>query len=304
MEDRKDGDEVPVSLERLAGFAQTFGGEGVRELNFYHVKEEEEEQVMLEELKRLFCEKLENGEGQSHRGEHPGCDQNEAQGVQIPDDAFLITCLRVWQYSVHDAARVAANFARFRTRQGWPYRLSASSLQRELLSEVHWLLPGEDRAGRGVIVYNAHKIREAVSAGATVCGLQQMGALLLEVALGRPGVPERGVVAVVDARGVGLDILGRFSVTDMGRGVAMWKDSFPCKIKKIHVIGLPWPLQATCSLILGLLSAKLRGRVSVETGTTRLAEEVGSGNLPKELGGELELDWKGWVMSSEELQRT
>lgn len=63
-----------------------------------------------------------------------------AEDVKCPDDEFLILCLRVWQYSVPDAARVATNFARFRTKNGWPYRLSSADLQPELLSGVRFPL--------------------------------------------------------------------------------------------------------------------------------------------------------------------
>jgi len=62
-------------------------------------------------------------------------------GIECPDDDFLILCLRVWQYSVKDAARVASNFARFRSKHGWGYRISAASVEKELKSGVSLTVP-------------------------------------------------------------------------------------------------------------------------------------------------------------------
>lgn len=61
--------------------------------------------------------------------------------IECPDDDFLILCLRVWQYSVKDAARVASNFARFRSKHGWGYRISAASVEKELKSGVSLTVP-------------------------------------------------------------------------------------------------------------------------------------------------------------------
>ena len=73
-------------------------------------------------------------------------DANERRKeISLPDRGFIVICLRVWQYRVEDAARVAGNFAAFRSVHGWPYQLSAVALERELRSEVHWLLEGSDR---------------------------------------------------------------------------------------------------------------------------------------------------------------
>lgn len=57
---------------------------------------------------------------------------------------------------------------------------------------MHWLLPGHDKLGRGLIVYNAKCIKGALEDGCTVESLQQMGAYLLEVAISRRGIPENG----------------------------------------------------------------------------------------------------------------
>ena len=88
----------------------------------------------------------------------PSADAGGAEAVAVPAREFLRTCLRVWQYRDTEAARVAGNFAAFRTKHRWPYRISARSVESELRSEVHWLLEGHDRLGRGILVYNARHV--------------------------------------------------------------------------------------------------------------------------------------------------
>ena len=65
--------------------------------------------------------------------------QQDAPARSVPDREFLRVCLQVWNYSVDDAARVAGNFAAFRSEHGWPYSISAKDVEPELRSQVHWL---------------------------------------------------------------------------------------------------------------------------------------------------------------------
>jgi hypothetical protein len=88
----------------------------------------------------------------------PSAEAGGAEAVAVPAREFLRTCLRVWQYRDTEAARVAGNFAAFRTKHHWPYRISARSVESELRSEVHWLLEGHDKLGRGILVYNARHV--------------------------------------------------------------------------------------------------------------------------------------------------
>lgn len=75
----------------------------------------------------------------------------------------------------------------------------------------------------------------------------------------------------------------------------MWQDAFPCKLKRIFIVGgSTWLLHAI-RLMVALLGKKLRDRIRVLHHKENLQKYIPPEQLPAELGGSLELDWEGWV---------
>lgn len=113
-----------------------------------------------------------------------------SESLQIPDDDSIQLTLDVWNYDLVESMRILENFCRFRTEASWPYKLSARQLEQALRSNVHWLLDGYDRNGRGILVMNARYL--ASDRTCSMAELQMMGAFLVERAVTRRAVRDNG----------------------------------------------------------------------------------------------------------------
>lgn len=78
----------------------------------------------------------------------------------------------------------------------------------------------------------------------------------------------------------------------------MWQDAFPCKLKRIYIVGgSAWLLQAIRFIIM-LLGKKLRDRLKVLSKVESLHLYIPPEQLPPSLGGTFNLDWDQWVQEA------
>merc|ERR1711904_768201 len=90
----------------------------------------------------------------------------------------------------------------------------------------------------------------------------------------------------------------RFSLTDVKRGIGMWQQAFPIKLRKIFVANCGRLLSPMVKATRALLAPKLRERVVIVDRTfDQLHGHVPPSNLPSCLGGTLDLDWEAHVES-------
>jgi hypothetical protein len=163
-----------------------------------------------------------------------------------------------------------------------------------LESGAHWILPGRDKEGRGMFVFNVGKIdiRKA-----SLEKYQQMGAYLVERFTRDEEMQRTGLVMIVNLASVPLELYrALMSLKDAKRGIRMWQDAFPCKLKRIYVVGgSMWLLQAM-RLVVTMLGKKLQNRVRVLPHLEALHQDVDREKIPPCLGGSLEkFEWGEWV---------
>ena len=201
--------------------------------------------------------------------------------------------------------KVVRNLDAFRAGEGWRFpRLRAHDVDDAALrSRMHVLLPGPDRRGRPVLMYNARFLDPALPAGGGgIAAFQKMGSYLMEIATRVPSVQHGGVTLLLDLGGVDTRLAARFSAADLVRGVGMWKDCFPCKLKRVLVVRSNSALTALCHAGVALVRRKIRARVAVLEGGGRtggfaaLHEEIAPELLPPELGGTCDhsVYWARW----------
>lgn len=131
------------------------------------------------------------------------------------------------------AAGVLKTLAAFRDRQGWPYRFDATvdaRLEEALRTDMHWVLPGLDRGGRRIMVYNARGLRDPA---ADVANLQRAACFLLERITTEDQTRRRGVVVVADCAGASLGMLRKLRLRDAQRGMDMVA-GFPCRLRHVY----------------------------------------------------------------------
>jgi hypothetical protein len=201
-------------------------------------------------------------------------------------EAWARQALIVQRGNVEYAAKKLTKLAAFRDRYGWAYRLDIDDrVAKALRSDMHWVLPGTDRRGRRVVVYNARALRASKDLEA----LQKSLCLLLERITRDEETVRRGVVVVADCSGYSLSMLRKLSVVDARRGSDMVGD-FPCRLRMIYAVNLPTLLSPVASFIRACLSKRQKDRLRVNVSLPKLAE-FDPRRLPPSLGGSLEFDW-------------
>lgn len=210
----------------------------------------------------------------------------EAFAAHPSAEAWARQALIVQRGSVEYAAKKLTKLAAFRDRYGWAYRLEVDDrVAGALRSDMHWVLPGTDKRGRRVVVYNARALRASKDLEA----LQKSLCLLLERLTLDEETVRRGVVVVADLSGYSLMMLRKLSVVDARRGSDMLAD-FPCRLRMIYAVNLPRLLSPVASFIRACLSKRQKDRLKVNESLSKLAD-FDAARLPPTLGGTLAFDW-------------
>ena len=210
----------------------------------------------------------------------------EAFAAHPSAEAWARQALIVQRGNVEYAAKKLTKLAAFRDRYGWAYRLDVDDrVAKALRSDMHWVLPGTDRRGRRVVVYNARALRASTDLEA----LQKSLCLLLERITLDEETVRRGVVVVADCSGYSLSMLRKLSVVDARRGSDMVGD-FPCRLRMIYAVNLPTLLSPVASFIRACLSKRQKDRLRVNVSLSKLPD-FDPRRLPPSLGGSLEFDW-------------
>ena len=209
-------------------------------------------------------------------------------------DRLLEQALRVAKLDVKRAATVLSNLERFRREQDWalPLTLPTAATSACLRSGMHVILP-PDREARPVLLYRASKLDPAQH---SIEEYQRMGSYLMEcITREQPEVQHRGVTLLVDLRDASLRVATSFSLADLQRGIGMWRDTFPAKLKRLIVVNAPLYLHGIVRTCLLMLRKKMRARVHVLKSQAHLAGFLEPRAVPIDLGGELPASyWSNW----------
>ncbi|CAM9563683.1 unnamed protein product [Ectocarpus sp. 6 AP-2014] len=208
-----------------------------------------------------------------------GLSKTELEFVQSAGDEektrLLHQCLEYANYDMAGAIKVCSTFCKFRLQEGWDLVLSAPELETPLRSRVHTLTTNRDRTGRGVLTFSPGKLDMDKAPPAAY---HKMLCYVLQEVIKDEELQTKGLVLLVDARGVGLGLLRRFTLADYKRGLRMLGGAFPAKVKAIRILHLNRVIGMALKIAMPLLSAKMRARVEFVTD-----ERASDGSFTKEL---------------------
>jgi hypothetical protein len=233
-----------------------------------------------------------------------GADGLVAHEFAQPATPLLHQALRVSYLDVERSAKIIRNLVRFRLDQGWPLTLCAAQSEPALRTRLHTILPRPDALGRAVLVFHASRLDPAVC---PVKEFHRMASYVMEQLTMDPAVQYRGICVLLDLKDAGVAMARMFSITDIRRGIGMWKDCFPCKVKQIVIVGASALVSRLLGVGLALVHPRVRARVQVHRSIESLvaANQIDPSALPRELGGtwdEVAL-WSSWCDERLELER-
>lgn len=216
---------------------------------------------------------------------------------------LLEQALRVSYLDGQRAALILTNLVAFRAEQGWPLRLGAASCELPLRSRAHYILPDMDAHGRAVLVFNAGLVDVRLC---PVKEFHRMASYVMEQLTADPAVQHRGIALLLNLEGTELGMARHFGYADIRRGVAMYKDAFPCKVKVVMVVNASAVVRRLLGFVLALVHPRVRARVELVPSIGALRDTIPAGALTTELGGELESErlWAEWCDARLRLERT
>ena len=226
-------------------------------------------------------------------------------GDGIQRSGWLLACLRVNHMQQAQAGKVARRFAQFRRNEGWGYRISATVVEKPLRSGHHWLLPNKDCHGRSVIVQRLGTFDTSLC---PVSEYQRMGCYLMQQTINSRATQLNGVTLINDLRGLTYSTMYAVSgLQDTQRGIQMWQEAFPCKLRRIFVISPSSLYKHFIDMVKSFVSQKIQNRIIVMTADdlSPLHAEIPVHQLPVEFGGNLEMHpvWDEWVSEALEIER-
>ncbi|XP_053104516.1 alpha-tocopherol transfer protein isoform X1 [Hemicordylus capensis] len=220
-------------------------------------------------------------------------------------DAFLVRFLRARDFD-HDLAwKLLKNYTKCRTE--WP-ELNADlrpySVVNLLHAGYHGVLRERDPSGSKVIIYRVARWDPKLF---TAFEVFRVSLMTSELIVREIDTQRNGVKVIFDLEGWRFAHAFQISPTVAKRIAAVIMDSFPLKVRGIHLINEPLLFHPVFALIKPILSEKIKKRIHMHgyNYTQNLQEHFPASILPKEYGGKaismdhLSQQWTDFIMESE-----
>lgn len=236
---------------------------------------------------------------------------------RLLSDSFLLKCLAYQKWNVESAASTATGFLSFRLVSKWPLRVPGEDAKPALCTGLHWLLwprvgskidqqpnaedshwtdgtTSDDGGPAACLVFNM------ASVNPELCPIEQFqkaSLFLMESATDNIEVQKRGIALIVDFRGVQFSRFARtIGMDDIKRGMRCCIGSFPCRMRRMWLLGAPSAVRLLVRGVVQMLALKLRQRIRMAEGRNGLEEMAADLSpcidLPESLGGtNSSFDW-------------
>lgn len=214
------------------------------------------------------------------------------ESLHCPNDhQFLLKFLRARKYDASAAFKTIQKY--FRARKDYPSvfdNFSPSGMLYDVICRQHKLLAvssERDTTGRAVML---------VRTGAwntTICTLDEFTRacfVLVEWMLLHEDVQKRGVVFIIDYKGLGFHHLMQFTPLALQRLVRLTQDCYPVGVKAIYITNSPAMFHILFSITRAFMRTKLVQRVHmIGSAVEKLHDVVPADVIPKEAGGTFEI---------------
>ncbi|XP_004679904.1 PREDICTED: alpha-tocopherol transfer protein [Condylura cristata] len=227
------------------------------------------------------------------------------QLVPLPlSDSFLLRFLRARDFDLDLAWRLLKNYYKWRTECP---EISANLLPGSILGLLkagyHGVLRARDCTGSKVLIYRITYWDPKVF---TAYDVFRVSLITSELIVQEIETQRNGVKVVFDLEGWQFSHALQITPTVAKRIAAVLTDSFPLKVRGIHLINEPIIFHAVFSMIKPFLTEKIKGRIHMHGSNYKqsLLEHFPD-ILPLEYGGEefsmedICQEWTNFIMKSE-----
>lgn len=190
-------------------------------------------------------------------------------------------CRAVALYESHEVTRRREGLVRFDP--------TSTPLHNELETGKFTVLPVRDNSGAAIAIFTANKhIPTETSHQVTLQGVVYQ----LDVALESLETQRRGVVFIYNMTG---SKYANFDYELSQKILNLLKGGYPARLKKVLIVAAPLWFKAPFKILQLFVREKLRDRVFMVS-IPQLCMHVPPSSLPKELGGNFEVDHKRWLL--------
>ncbi|CAF90700.1 unnamed protein product, partial [Tetraodon nigroviridis] len=228
-------------------------------------------------------------------------------GVGSFSDGFLLKFLRARDFDVELALKLLLNYQRWRKESPEISGcLSPSSVLGLLHTSYHAVLPQRDRAGSRVLVYRIGQWRPGDWSAFQVFRVSLMTSEIISM---ETETQRRGLKVIFDLEGWSLGHALQINPFLARKISSVLSDSFPLKVRGIHLVNEPVFFRPVFAMIRPFLSEKMRQRIHMHGADFQdsLSDFFPPSVLPPEYGGEgpgIEeacQDWTDRLLQSEAL---
>ncbi|XP_014462281.2 alpha-tocopherol transfer protein [Alligator mississippiensis] len=221
-------------------------------------------------------------------------------------DSFLLRFLRARDFNLELAWRLLKNYHKWRAEcPEITADLQPSSILNLLRAGYHGVLRSRDPHGSRVLIY---RIGQWDPKMFTAYDVFRVSLITSELIVKETETQRNGVKAIFDLQGWRFAHAFQICPTVARRIAAVVTDSFPLKVRGIHLINEPLFFHPVFSLIKPFLTEKIKERVHMHGSNyiQSLTQHFPASILPQEYGGEevsiedLAQEWTDFIMESAE----
>lgn len=207
-------------------------------------------------------------------------------GVKWLAEVFL----RFREYAVVDAVDRLGRFLQWRAKYGCNKQTAMTPEAKAMcLDGMRVILPGTDKEGRAILVLNAKYGKP----GQDIKMLMQVVHWCCISILRRsPEIQKKGIVMIMNQEGASYKTMDPAVMKEMGPAM---RKCFPIRMAQAFIVNPSTWADVLVYAFKAMNSDKVAGRVTIVRDLTELQKTIDKAQLPPNLGGTLDFDFRAWV---------
>ncbi|XP_022908420.2 clavesin-1-like isoform X1 [Onthophagus taurus] len=214
------------------------------------------------------------------------------------DDAFLLRFLHRLNFNVQKAFKGIKYYYNYVVEEyEWLPLDPIENYKKHLDMNMRFILPHKDKQGKRIILFKTDTVDPSKI---SLSELAKFETLLIESILDEPEIQSTGLCLIVDAQGISMRMMSWLTPSNIKRSIRRL-DNIIMKDGVFHIVRSSFLLSAAMRVVMPLLPQVIKDRLKFHYNDfDSLQEHIDPECLPKEFGGELDLNYE--ALNNEFLQ--